>query len=98
MWRRGARHTMPLGMEVARSTRPYRLRIVANAYVWRPFTPPYPKGGASGGAHPQQVGRSKPLVLHSENATLSDLVRAEAANAETSVQYLRKRQGYAWRK
>jgi hypothetical protein len=49
MWRRGGRHTMPIGMEVARRTPPYGLHIVAHGFALRPFTPPYPKGGAQGG-------------------------------------------------
>jgi hypothetical protein len=33
-------------LEVARSTPPYGLHIDAHCCAYRPFTPPYPKGGA----------------------------------------------------
>ena len=33
-------------MEVARRTPPYRPCIALHSFAWRPFTPPYPKGGA----------------------------------------------------
>jgi hypothetical protein len=33
-------------MQVARRTPPYRPYIVAHGFAWRPFTPPYPTGGA----------------------------------------------------
>jgi hypothetical protein len=40
----------PLGgrkaLQVARATPPYRPYIVAHGFAWRPFTPPYLKGGA----------------------------------------------------
>ena len=32
--------------QVGRRTPPYRPHIVAHGFTWRPFTPPYPKGGA----------------------------------------------------
>jgi hypothetical protein len=32
--------------QVARRIPPYRPSIVAHGFAWRPFTPPYPKGGA----------------------------------------------------
>jgi hypothetical protein len=37
----GRKHT-----QVARRAPPYRLCIAAHSCAWRPFTPPYPKGGA----------------------------------------------------
>ena len=32
--------------QVGRRTPPYRPYIAAHGFAWRPFTPPYPKGGA----------------------------------------------------
>jgi hypothetical protein len=33
-------------LQVARRTPPYRPCVAAHCSAWRPFTPPYPKGGA----------------------------------------------------
>jgi hypothetical protein len=46
----GGLANMPLGMESRGGTQPYGLYMVAHGYASRPFTPPYPKGGAYGGA------------------------------------------------